>query len=403
MKPIKLLITTAFVLLISLTTQAQSSDPDENWAGEDKTVLRLPDSSQTVTIGKPSSGSDVCFEWENDSTIVGDRFKSVITVNPQETVSTYTVHRIDKCGEEIRQIKVTLVDNVRLVSVIPSKCYNHGDTIKLEDFIITTDPPGFEDLVKVKPIIASRPASFATPIGSQILTFSLNQGTPDSTQNVEVTVINDNLTATASVSPDFLNFKETLQKAESLLVEAQKFKAHIIDSLVVGPPCSWEDPGVNFDLTLPHNTAYCCNGVIVDAFNIMMPSISASISYECAFPTSWCIPGIGGLYFTLGFGAGVTVGPFAIRFRGDCSQASVPIDLSAEISGGARVQALSKDLLSFSAKFVGSGKIGTEYIFGQGFEWEGLVVDLSLQAELKTFGLLSVKATYPFGSWTFFK
>lgn len=402
MKPTKVLITAVLALLISMTVQAQSPDPGENWAGEDKTVLRLPDSSQIVTIGQPCKDADKCFSWEGPH-IKSDPHQSVITVNPQDSLSIYTVRRIDKCGEAISQVRVTLVDNVSLVSVIPRSCYNDGDSIKLDDFKIITDPPGFDNLVKFKPAIASRPASFATPIGSQILTFTLEQGNKKDSTEVEVTVVNENLTATASVSPDFLNFKETLQKAESLLVEAQKFKAHIIDSLVVGPPCNWESPSVNFDLTLPYNTAYCCNGVLVDAFNIMMPSISASISYECAFPSTWCIPGIGGLYFTLGFGAGVTVGPFAIRFRGDCSQASVPIELSAEISGGARVQALSKDFLSFSAKFVGSGKIGTEYVFGRGFEWEGLVVDVSLQAELKTFGLFSVKATYPIGSWTFFK
>lgn len=402
MKPTKVLITAVLALLISMTVQAQSPDPGENWAGPDKTVLRLPDSSQTVTIGQPCKDADKCFSWEGPH-IESDPHQSVITVKPQDSLSIYTVRRIDKCGEAISQVRVTLVDHVNLVSVIPLSCYNDGDSIKLDDFKIITDPPGFENLVKFTPAIASRPVSFATPIGSQILTFTLEENNPESTQDVEVTVVNENLTATASVSPDFLNFKETLQKAESLLVKAQKYMAGNAEALGKYIPCKPDDPSINFDLTLPHNTAYCCNGVLVDAFNIMMPSISAAVSFECAFPSTWCIPGIGGLYFTLGFGAGVTVGPFAIRFRGDCSQASVPLELSAEISGGARVEALSKDFLSFSAKFVGSGKIGTEYVFGRGFEWEGLVVDVSLQAEVKTFGLFSLKTTYPIGSWTFFK
>lgn len=403
MKPIKLLITTVLTLLISLTVQAQSNLPTEGWAGEDKTILRLPDSSQTVTIGKPNSGSNVCFEWEEDSTIVSDRFQAEITVNPQERENTYTVHRYSECGDDIQQVKVWVTDTVRLVSVTATKCYNDGDTINKSDFKIVTSPEGLDDLVEFSPIIADHHVSFGNPEKLQTESFKLNHNNLETIQEVQVLVINENLSSTIDVEFDFKDFEKKIAKAQAMLEDAKQVKDKL-DVLADGvSPC---EPDIDGDFSrfgTPHFSCYCCEGKKVNTFSLTGPKLSGHVGFGCAFPIpNLSIPGVGGVSATIGAEIGINLGPLNIRFRGECGQADFPVELYGEISGGVMVSAVSDDFLSASLKIVGGAKTGMTWVIGKKVEVTTLEASVSLKGEVKALSLFTYTVNVPLGIWQLF-
>ena len=75
MNYIKSMIAAALLLLVWLPAQAQ-------FAGEDKTVLKVPNNSQEVTIGQDSEKDGYCYQWVGPH-IVGDSNKAKIKVNPR--------------------------------------------------------------------------------------------------------------------------------------------------------------------------------------------------------------------------------------------------------------------------------------------------------------------------------
>lgn len=395
MKPFKLLITAVFTLLLGLTAQAQ-------WAGEDKAVLRLQNNSQTTTIGQPASSSDMCYEWSGPD-IVGERNKPVITVNPRSETCVYTVRRTGKCGVEEDQVIVTLTDTIGIVSVTPTKCYNDGDSITKEDFKIVTSPEGFENLVSFGPTTAHH--NVGSVVGTQDVTFYLLYNNHRSTKTIEVTVINDNLTSSGEISVDFKDFKKKLQQAKKMLDAAKFFKSKFLDPVAKNAlPCEPDfDYGLEFS-SLPQFTYYCCEGKKVDAFNLFGPTLSGSVSLGCQFPIPGVsIPYIGGFYATIDLSAGISVGPLALRFRGDCGQAEIPVELSAEIAGGIRASVVSKDFLSASLAIAAGGKTGMEWVIGKEINWKGVELYLAIKGEVTAISLLKAKVNIPIGSWTFFK
>ncbi len=395
MKPVKLLITAAFLLLTGLTAQAQ-------WAGEDKAVLALPDSSQVVTIGKMPTNNEYCYEWSGPN-ILGNPNQPVITVNPRYEICEYTARRIGKCGVEEDKVYVTLTDTIGIVSVTPTKCYNDGDLIEKEDFKIVTSPEGFEDIVLFAPNIAHH--NVGGVVGSQEVEFYLVHNNHRASKTIEVTVINDNLTSSIELSVEFKKFKKGLEAAKNMLDEAKDFKEHFIDPLSkTVSPC---EPDIDHDFefnTLPQFTYYCCNGKQVTAFNLVGPVLSGTASLKCAFPIpSISIPYIGGVSATLDLTATISVGPLNLRFRGDCGQADIPLELSAEVAGGVMASLVSKDFLSASLKIAAGGKTGIEWVIPNDINWKGVEVYLAVKGEVSAIGLLGAKVNIPIGSWTFFK
>ena len=395
MKPTKLWITAAFLLLTSLTAQAQ-------WAGEDKAVLALPDSSQVVTIGEMPLNNEYCYEWEGPN-ILGDWKQPVIVVNPRQETCVYIARRIGKCGVEEDRVIVRLTDTISIISVTPTKCYNDGDLIEKEDFKIVTSPAGFENIVLFTPNTAHH--NVGGVVGSQEIEFYLVHNNHRSSKMVEVTVINDNLTSSIEISAEFKKFMKNLEKAKNMLETASEFKTHFIDPLSkTVSPC---EPVIDHDFdfnTLPQFTYYCCEGKQVTAFNLVGPTLSGTVGLECAFPIPGVsIPYIGGVSATVDLTANINVGPLNLRFRGECGQADIPVELGVELAGGVMASLVSKDFLSASLKIAAGGKTGIEWVIPKEINWKGVEVYIAIKGEVSAISMLNAKVNIPLGSWTFFK
>ena len=64
MRYIQTIVVSALLLVVWLPSQAQ-------FAGEDKTVLKVPNNSQEVTIGEAPEKDGYCYQWTGPN-IVGD-------------------------------------------------------------------------------------------------------------------------------------------------------------------------------------------------------------------------------------------------------------------------------------------------------------------------------------------
>ncbi len=395
MKTIRLVITSAFMLLLCLTAKAQ-------WAGEDKEVLREPDNSQTVTIGTPDGSSDKCYDWSGPN-IVSDPHQATITVNPQSSEEFYTVTRTSSCGVEQDQVKVKLIDTITIVSVTPLKnCYNHGDEIPKTDFEIVTSPPGYESLVQYSPHTAYNAfEAFGTGC-TQTVTFTLEYNGHVSTETTTVSVYNDNLTSTTVSSVNLANFMKQLGKVKYMVDKAQKVTDFINKFAKPGvSPCQ---PQFNANVDFPHAEVIhtCCEGEEVIGFVIHSSAYSVELGVSCDIPTTISIPGVGGLFIHVGGGIGASVGPFDFKYKGKCNEASVPVAIYVFLEGGVTVMVKDPDLFKAELKLVGKAQTSWTWTIGEEIKWQPLAVTVSIVGTASFFSQYSKTINYVLFTETFF-
>lgn len=390
MRYIESLVVSALLLAVWLPAQAQ-------FAGPDVTVLKNSNNTQEVQIGQPGSGkNDECYEWTGNYVhhIKGnDKNKPVVTVMPKDPEEVYILKRTDHCGVQYDRVKVTLVDTISIVSVKPTRCYNDGDSIRPEHFEIVTYPPGYESMATVTPIIAHHVGD--DPEWKQAVNFRLEYNNHTSHKSTTVSVISDARPLTISVTPEFLKFEKNLSDAEKVLEKAKKVKDGILTAAkVVGDPIKCDfDWSIN-NATVPDFGCYCCQGRKITTFSLPQLDISGTLGCEGAFPVPYLsIPYANtGLFLTLGFSGGLSLGPTYIMWRDKCSSIEIPGEYFVEIYGGLRLQALSKDLLSVSAQLSGSARQEFLWKVGKPFKLGDTKLKAAITGEVK----LASLATYPF-------
>ncbi|MBQ3733774.1 MAG: hypothetical protein II859_07425 [Bacteroidales bacterium] len=388
MRYIQTIVVSALLLVVWLPSQAQ-------FAGEDKTVLKVPNNSQEVTIGEAPEKDGYCYQWTGPN-IVGDSTTAKIKVNPRFPKEDYFVKRISDCdGVEYDKVTVKLVDTISIVSVKPTRCYNDGDTIKREHFEIVTLPEGYESMVTVSPIIAHHPTTEQNPEWIQSVNFRLEYNNHTSHKSAKVSVINDSKPLNISFNPDFLEFEKDIKEAEEVLDLALKIKEGILLPLSKGFPIEIGcDPSFNISAAIPTFSCYCCEGKRVNTFNLPGWGFSGSIGCEAAIP----IPALScpipcaktGLFLTIGFSGGLSLGPTYIVWRGKCSYVEIPGELTVEIHGGARVQALDKDFLSLTAQLGGVASREFSWKLGKPFDIGHAKLQCTLSGEIVATSLIKV-------------
>jgi hypothetical protein len=403
MKTIKSIITSAFMLLLCLSAQAQAQT--SQFAGEDKEVMALPDSSQTVEIGLPGNTSEYCYTWTGGD-IKTDVHQPTVTVNPKKASNTYRVTRTGPCGVEEDEVIVTLKDSAGIVSVKPLKCcYSAGDAISIEDFEIVTEPTGYESMVTLSPTTARNKAEWIGTEDTQDITFKLEYNGKTSTKVVTVKVFNDDLAMTAGQqSLSLKDFIKDLEKVKKQVAKGQKLADMLSSLSSAATPCK---PEANLDFAFPAGRSLksCCNGKEVDGFSIDGPAITLGITVECDFPTSLTIPVIGGgLYINVAVGVGAFVGPFNFKYLGkECTSATIPFGLYANVSGGLKFKVPDEDILSMQINVVGEAKSSIVWVVGEGPQWHPL--DLTITAVGKVvllYGLVTEQISYPLMSVSLF-
>lgn len=392
MKHIQSIIVSALLLAVWLPAHAQ-------FAGPDKKVLKTENNNQGVSIGMPAKSNKECFEWSGPHIKPGDERKAVITVYPQSTEEIYIVKKTDDCMVEWDQVKVTLVDTVSLVSVRASKCYNDGDSIKSTDFDIVTDPPGYESMVTVTPIIANHMGT--DPEWRQAVNFRLTHHNHTSHKSTTVSVISEQKPLNVTFTPEFQNFEKNIRKAEEILDMALAVKKGLLN-LSKGSPIDIDcDPSWSTTAALPTFSCYCCQGKKVETFNLLSWGLSGSIGCEAAIPipaASCPIPcAKTGLMGVVGFSGGLSLGPTNIVWREKCSYIEVQGELNVEIHGGFRVQALSKDFLSLSAVLYGSAIRHFSWKVGDPFVCDDIKLKFGISGEVKTFSWVTIPYDIPIG------
>ena len=392
MKTIKLVITSAFMLLLCLTAKAQ-------WAGEDKEVMREPDNSQTVTIGTSDGSSDKCYDWSGPN-IVSDPHQATITVNPQSSEELYTVTRASSCGVEQDQVKVTVLDSVTIVSVTPLKdCYNSGDNLSISDFEITTRPDGYQSLVQFTPHQVYNNAGESEE--QQTITFSLTYQGHTSTNTATVNVFNENLGLSTSTSVDFHKFLEDFKKINAMVEKAQGL-ADMLNTLAKDVnPC---EPDFHLVLTMPQGTDIhtCCNGKEFLGYKVDLPSIDANLAIDCYIPTTLSIPHVGGLQIHVGAAIGVKLGPLSFKYKRECSSITIPLALYANIAGGVQVFFGDPDYFSAELNLVGEGSTSVTWTVGESITWSPLAVGLKIVGKVTLISFLTEEVDLNLFTYTFF-
>lgn len=400
------MITIALLLAVCLPARAQ-------WAGEDKSVLKVPGQTPTVTIGLPGD-PDKCYEWTGPN-IHGDRHQAQIEVRPKNKIEVYTVRRIDDCEELVENVTVKLVDTITLLSVTPKICcYNDGDSVKLEDFQFITSPEGYESMIKVSPTIAHSQFWGTEPESHRDFTFTLEHKGHVSEKTVTLNIYDESRVLSIDFTPDFKNFEKQLTKAEGLLEMAQEIKDKVRNGVVpaASGPVGWAGFKCksNFDIKtaqtiIPVFSNYCCHGEKITTYTVMSPMRTATFTWECELPTAWRVPYLGGVYWIGGFNAGLNIGPLNIHFRGKgCGEGEIPFELYGEFFGGIKAKFIHDDFLSASLAIVGGGRTNVKWIIGKETRLEkGVEAYVNLKGTVKTLSLLDVDVNLPVGKWTFFK
>ena len=392
MKTIKSVITSALMLLLCLSAQAQ-------WAGEDKEVLREPNNSQMVTIGVADGSADKCYEWTGPN-IRSDAHQATIRVNPQAAEETYIVKRTSSCGVEEDQVVVKVTDSIGLVSVTPRKdCYNTGDAISLQDFEIVTNPAGYESLVQFTPAQVYNTAGASEE--RQTITFSLTYNEHTTTKTATVNVFNEDLGLSQGQSVDFHKMISELEKVKKM-VEKAKGVSDKLNSLASGiSPC---EPDFHLVFNLPQCTDIhvCCNGKEVDGYKFDMPSIDAFLSVDCYIPTNLKIPHVGGLDIHVGGAVGVRLGPLSYTYKRECSNITLPLSLYGNLSGGARVSLGDPDFLSAELNLIGEGSTSLTWTIGESIQWHPLTLGLKLNGKVTLLSFYTEEVNYQLFTYTFF-
>lgn len=392
MKTIKLVITSAFMLLLCLTAKAQ-------WAGEDKEVMREEDNSQTVTIGTPDGSSDKCYDWSGPH-IMSDPHQATITVNPQSSEELYTVTRSSSCGVEQDQVKVKVLDSVMIVSVTPLKdCYNSGDNVALSDFDIKTYPDGYESLVQLTPTQVTNIAGESEE--QQTITFNLNYQGHTSSNTATVNVYNEDLGLATSTSVDFHEFIENIKKINAMVEKAKGLTDKLNTLSKTFNPC---DPDFHLVLTMPQGSDIhaCCNGKEINGFRMDLPSIDAYLGVDCYIPTTLSIPHVGGLQIHVGAAIGVRLGPLSFKFKRECSNITIPLALYANIAGGVQVFFGDPDFFAAELNLIGEGSTSITWTVGESIKWSPLNVGLKIAGKVTLASFWTEEVDYNLFTYTFF-
>jgi hypothetical protein len=394
MKTIKSVITSAFLLLLCLTAQAQ-------WAGEDKEVLREEDNSQTVSIGVMDGSSDKCYEWTGPHIESVDTHQPVIIVKPQDAEETYICTRTSSCGVEQDMVKVKVIDTISIVSVTPLKqCYNSGDNLALTDFEIVTYPAGYQSLVHFTPTQVYNNAGASEE--QQTITFNLTYNGHTSTKTATVNVFNEDLGLSTCTSVDFHKFIESFKTINSMVEKAKGLSDKLNSIAKNASPCS---PDFHLVVTLPQGEDIhaCCEGKEIDGFKLSLPSIDANLGIDCYIPTTLSIPHVGGLQIHVGAAIGVALGPMSFNFKRECSNVTIPLGLYANIAGGVQVFFGDPDFFSAELNLVGTGSTSLTWVVGESIKWSPLDVNLKIQGKVTLCSFYTDEVDYMLFTYSFFK
>jgi hypothetical protein len=296
-------------------------------AGPDKKTCKKSDgSTEAVQIG--STGvSGWCYYW-TPSTGLNDQYASQPMASPPTTTTyTLTVVGSDFSFSQTDQVVVT-VGGLNSFTITPKRCcYKANDKLTAEMFTITTDPPGFESMVKFSPENVPTGGASATYQSNVIAKASCGPAGVELIHALTLSVINEDIQAQVGVGipnlPDF-----NWAAAEKKVDDAIKTFEDVMAGLPAPNPCPFE---LTHALEASYAESYLC---CPEATPCQKDKFKITISYKPCFGTTcdfpfYGIPYIASINVRLGGGVCLNVsGDYSTR----CDDGQVCIGASGELT-----------------------------------------------------------------------
>lgn len=337
------------VVLITVLT-ATNMIYAQGIAGPDRYIPLKQGEPDLIELSVSAGTGTCCFQWTTtDGEIVGDADKQTIRIKPKSPKSTFHVTRACASGTVEDDVDVYYQD-FDIVNVIPKRyCYKANEMINLDDFIITTNPAGYEKSVKND---EGRIQSIFPPISVRDLkiTFYENYGVR-SEKSVVITVVDESMKI--SVSKDTNQNLFDLENRLNTVFEKVKSIGELIEKIKlpkseIGCKPKFE---TKIGITGTLSTS-CCKTEITNPISVEF-SASTSMSLDCTIPigTFWKLIDVNAIF---GASADASVGASFTIFKCDeKGRVSFSIRPKGTIYGGLQIIALSKDLLEASATLNG--------------------------------------------------
>lgn len=405
-------------LLFSVISMAQTT---MEFAGPDKTVLCKPDSSQQLEIGLPGE-PNACYSWSGPG-IISDPNKPIITINPRQLICDYVVTKTSKDGVYEDWVRVYVYPYIYITEVVPKRCcYDIGDAVKLADFDIKTEPPGYEYLANVTPLFLN---SHDGGNGeTENLTFSITYNNYTDTKSVPIAVygIDESTISHPTTSidiPEMLDiirdiktFGSFFNKVADALQELKSISDRVSKIPIIGLPCH---PTIDLSIDIdnlyyykPSSIKSCCQGRCIEGWRWNPgSSFTGSVGFECTIPTPLSV-GTSGLTFVIGVQAGGTLGPLsidfyptelinALKYSGNYSCAinsHIPARIFVNVFGAVQLALLDPSFLSVKGGVEGS--LSKEWIWnvGQNIGLDNITLTIYGFYQVRVIGLVSLKGKY---------
>ena len=308
----------------------------QGYAGPTKTILK--DSSVVIGAG---SCANCCYLWTPTTGLSDPKIAKPIAKPTATTTYTLKVTGNNFTINDVSQMTVTVKDGLSGLTVVPKQCcWNKGDAITLDQFTITTDPPGLEGTVTVSP--TSIPTNiFATSVGTLPLVFT-GKGPNNTTITTTVTI--------SAVDKD-VQISETTGlgqfKPEKILDVIDK----IAKGVELGACQKTGGPTANITFTAGK---LCCPkaGCIKDMYSYN-GTYNYSIGVECDYPF-YGIPYIASVNARIMVSAGAALSLGNITTAGDGVDDCISIGINGSIGGGVSATVLAGKVLNASLLIVGT-------------------------------------------------
>ena len=303
-----------------------------------------------VRLGVDNPPSGVCYYWSPEDHLSSPHTANPMANPPQTTTYTLTVVGPNFAWERSYSVTVE-VDFLLSYSVVAKHtCYKAGQNLTVDDFVITTNPPGMEKLIDFSPKTADI-STFVPLVGVKDQDIVFTTECSAMVKDVTIQVVDDrSTTGFQAVLPDIgnVNISKALDKLATTMD-----KLNFLNKIPLPMYC-------NLTTVAPQlvggygQTKNCC-----DDGAAIVTGITASGAYkicfasECQMPIpNLSIPTVMSVNAVLGWE--ICASP-TIQYETTCSDTAnlcISVPLEIELGGGVYIYALGGALLEGSLKLV---------------------------------------------------
>lgn len=343
-KQIKVLLLPLLLLMVARSANAQ-------WAGEDQEILRLHDNSQITTLEADGGGIyGACYTWSGPNILEGqDLHQASIIIHPQAEEETYICTRVDNNGYTQDEVVVRVYDQVTIIKATPKKtCYQSGEHIYTDQFILKTQPAGYEGDITISPVIMPQLTWGTDRHGRKDIDITLSIEGQDS-KTVSLPCVDKDASLSVETSP--VEIYQFATGFEGIKNVAKRIRRAVDLHIAFGDysPTTYN----NWDWDMPTIGWHwdCCNEKIQPIIHLRWDGFRYKFEREFFTPPFL----FGCVYASLGIEIILAIGHFEgdLSFDLNCGDAQLGVEFRGAVSGNLGVAALNPRLLSIQGGIEG--------------------------------------------------